>query len=727
MDFESLPIPALVTPDSLPSKKITEYYAKPPRKSWRSKHENVMIQNATSGEEPQAATRRRNQEGDAHQIPQPELPAVSDQEPQVVTRRQNQDDNIHQTPQPELPAVPEQEPQAVARRQSRDNAINDNVPQPELPTEVWHHILESMSPSQLTQVALTSRTFYWIVDGHAIWKNIVDTYPHLNRVRDEEEMEQRYFPMVLSHSRFICERCFGHSPGIGSHSALPVFIDTERKILRLCLACRQTHYDAHPEPNEGQGRDYRVYGGEIGLLAELDHLVELEERRVSGHIQRRRMLEITLGSMGIEMDENQTEERNFILHGNGRGLNEAVGQILERHGRNARRELLENRLNQVGLRLRDNSRICHDYIRNGVGNIDWVVTTMVEIDWFLRETVYRSLDDIADQVDEMGSGDESDSQGSEGEELFWQRTVRTNAESDEEQRTAALRDYIHQRLSERRWNDVSTDEDTPSRPPQSLWQQIRILSRQIWLEQTGGHYITATIRQFESLFLTFNPMDINSLSNELLRRYLDFGVLEATNDGSQHQPNPHITFSNVLESFLGEEEFADCLNALRRIIFHRDMSKAKPIKENVMEGVVKVYVDYTTPVEKCNDRFLSQSSSNKQLEQDSNLCQLPSWKSLAATHIQDPDCLLQIPSDSHKADAKSMRISRYRNIKLSLCPVIPPYGNRIDLVQTMNDHISGIFSNYPEEFAMSNVDMGGLMQFQTYDLGLALIEEYFRE
>lgn len=53
-----------------------------------------------------------------------------------------------------------------------------------------------------------------------------------------------------------------------------------------------------------------------------------------------------------------------------------------------RKELLKQRLEQQGCKLRDDSRLCNDYIENG-GDIDFIVMTMREMKFYFEHTNYE--------------------------------------------------------------------------------------------------------------------------------------------------------------------------------------------------------------------------------------------------------------------------------------------------------------------------------------------------
>ena len=55
----------------------------------------------------------------------------------------------------------------------------------------------------------------------------------------------------------------------------------------------------------------------------------------------------------------------------------------------ARKELLEEKLNALGLQLRDDSRLCTRFVFFGVGDADEIAATMHEMEWFYVCTRYR--------------------------------------------------------------------------------------------------------------------------------------------------------------------------------------------------------------------------------------------------------------------------------------------------------------------------------------------------
>ena len=87
-------------------------------------------------------------------------------------------------------------------------------------------------------------------------------------------------------------------------------------------------------------------------------------------------------------------------HGSKRLMDEKVAKRKE--ASNKRRRTIEavkqkrydelvNKLGQHGLPLREDSRLCEEYIERGVGNIDHIVETMIEMNFYFQHTDYRQI------------------------------------------------------------------------------------------------------------------------------------------------------------------------------------------------------------------------------------------------------------------------------------------------------------------------------------------------
>ena len=121
-------------------------------------------------------------------------------------------------------------------------------PKPALSMELWSLILVELvhfPPSQLIELALSSKAMFSMVMGLPVWQNIINIScikPVTPRSKNTP-----YLQVYANRSR-ICEQCYGYTAPRGSKAALPVMSVEEGRSVQMCLPCRKEYYQRHPEP-----------------------------------------------------------------------------------------------------------------------------------------------------------------------------------------------------------------------------------------------------------------------------------------------------------------------------------------------------------------------------------------------------------------------------------------------------------------------------------------------
>ncbi|KAI8140756.1 hypothetical protein BJV82DRAFT_690269 [Fennellomyces sp. T-0311] len=381
-----------------------------------------------------------------------------------------------------------------------------------------------------------------------------------------------YRDMVMISSKRICERCFQRCRRPMVYDLpLPVFVNPEKCTIRLCLTCRRQYFKENPEP-VGPNVDVLArmrYGGQIGVESYLRRLYKLRERREERlrpeRDARRSALRAALASADImEVDETDPQAAEFIRNGTSSANQEAtlrqiIHSIRNRQEMQSRHRELAQRLSAHGLQVWNNVQLCKAYVERNEGNMDDIVTFMAETDWFLQHTDYKNLRHVTTY-----------------ECIKLKLRLSSICGVDNEQgKVRALRKYVEKRIDNGQWNDVSLDQNVPSRPPKSLWDNIRKLTASILIEKAKDKFLVSGIRECQEQLFNLDPIDSSSLSNELFTYILDRGAMESIITGNKGKA-PSIHCSVALRNTIGKEAFDAFIETNRRF---------------VLDTAQKIYVD----------------------------------------------------------------------------------------------------------------------------------------
>ncbi|KAF9024391.1 hypothetical protein CPC16_007181 [Podila verticillata] len=136
------------------------------------------------------------------------------------------------------------------------NAVN------KIPLHVWVKICSYLYPSQLARLSQMNRAMYEMITSLGTWTEILKrAHPdRLDRVILGLPIPKSHMLYVLAMSFRICEQCFRYCRVVGhkNRACLPLPIPISLSpgqsgehtpcTVRLCLACRRTHFKKHPEP-----------------------------------------------------------------------------------------------------------------------------------------------------------------------------------------------------------------------------------------------------------------------------------------------------------------------------------------------------------------------------------------------------------------------------------------------------------------------------------------------
>lgn len=90
----------------------------------------------------------------------------------------------------------------------------------------------------------------------------------------------------------------------------------------------------------------------------------------------------------VNNEKKEEEMINFYIFENKYTINEIINTII---GKEERKRELKTKLELHGLKLRNDSELCWNYIEYNDGDLDYIVDTMIEMDFYYKFTNYQSF------------------------------------------------------------------------------------------------------------------------------------------------------------------------------------------------------------------------------------------------------------------------------------------------------------------------------------------------
>ncbi|KAF7722695.1 hypothetical protein EC973_002858 [Apophysomyces ossiformis] len=329
-------------------------------------------------------------------------------------------------------------------------------------------------------------------------------------------------------------------------------------------------------------------GSPDSIVEEIRKQRELQRRRD----ERRRLLREKLAAAGMNEAEDQWACDSYVLYESGTPES-IITKIAEKRELNARteerRQRITSALNAVGLNLRADSSLCSQYINQGKGNLEEIVTIMMEMDWYFRCTNYASARYIEVEYDDYD--DWYDSEESDWSDWGYFRGPRRMVDSDHGKRVA-LTGWVKARLASGNLQPVSEDHDTPERPPRSLWPEIARKSIALLVGVAADRLVAEADKSLGSEILRTDPEQF-TLDEPTIIRLLDQSsptrherysfhpppppsppadqVQGASSDSSEK--NQRTSFSEFLRQQLGGNRFMDIFSQAKRRIYDNQARK----------------------------------------------------------------------------------------------------------------------------------------------------------
>lgn len=297
---------------------------------------------------------------------------------------------------------------------------------------------------------------------------------------------------------------------------------------------------------------------------DLDNVMQVIRERERRHAE----LQAALAQRGLQYEDNYIS-RDYIYNG-ARSLEQVVAdeerRAQTRRDQERRRQELNARLHERGLELRSDSTLCNNYIANGRGNIDKIVTTMKEMQWYFNATNYptiyvpgggyggyygrRGYGRRARYYDFDSDFSDSDDDFSDFDDDYEEYRIDISARKKQ----IAQRQFLEARINRGNFATSFENDDERTRPPPSLWQPLRLKMRNIWesyAARTTHTYIdkNATLRQ--TLIEAFKDGPAN-LPESVICTAIDAAIQLALHDkGMQYQGG----FLNALRELVDEQGF----------------------------------------------------------------------------------------------------------------------------------------------------------------------------
>ncbi|KAF9318920.1 hypothetical protein BG003_010336 [Podila horticola] len=268
------------------------------------------------------------------------------------------------TRQPSTALAPDQAPDSIGNLLSLSEPILRETVDA-IPAEVWVLFLTFVPPARLAVLTRVCRQWQGIIQHQLpLWSDIA-----IKCSLEEAQQGLSTREIVLGHTLVICELCLEASrKGVGSDLPLPV--DRKDALGRtwMCRRCRRRYYTKFPEPAPPTlPRDYSVSlpldpednqdGHEAHLIAHPNQAVLARARAFHG------------GDIGVLAHRSDDYNTNHLL-------------------RRRRRKMLTTKLALVGLKFRNDSKLCGTYLRGSWSDPGRVAAVMKEMEWYYAETSY---------------------------------------------------------------------------------------------------------------------------------------------------------------------------------------------------------------------------------------------------------------------------------------------------------------------------------------------------
>ncbi|GAB5586712.1 hypothetical protein Unana1_01612 [Umbelopsis nana] len=254
-----------------------------------------------------------------------------------------------------------------------------------LPIEILWQITSHLAPSQALNMASVSRSIQYVVASAPIWEEIW----HQAELKRPARKYKTFLAVVLSENTKICERCYVKAKSVyGSAAPLSIFDKDEQCNIRLCCNCRRKYYTKYPEtdPAEAAEGSLQATGSRSITKSTAMAFYKLTDVDLSGiaveyaqnpyyrHAAPMQLFdrfdvirvarEVHGGDVGIEAARNATTLR-------GSTLRESRQKNME-----ARRTLLNERLEQAGLTQYGSSYRCQMFVHHNSGKINEIITAL---------------------------------------------------------------------------------------------------------------------------------------------------------------------------------------------------------------------------------------------------------------------------------------------------------------------------------------------------------------
>ncbi|KAF9359193.1 hypothetical protein BGX26_012892 [Mortierella sp. AD094] len=268
-----------------------------------------------------------------------------------------------------------------------------------LPNEIWSMILCHVPPTRLARLVSVSKAWKDIIEQLPLWKDIVSQCELAALKPDSSTSLMKY---VLGHMVLICDLCLNRSEKLGADVPLPVRRPDVLGLTWMCMRCRDGYRSTHAEvmnlPDKAP-KDEDVYeqgpcekvtrrktyygrrygggggwgGGHRGWRGDYDDFDDFDE------------LDSDDEDDYYESDYEDYEYDYFRpTWKNKANKNSWLNEVLHR----GRSRLLKTMLERYELKVRNDSRLCTDFIDGTKYCPFKIVAVMRKMSWYFSSTEY---------------------------------------------------------------------------------------------------------------------------------------------------------------------------------------------------------------------------------------------------------------------------------------------------------------------------------------------------
>ncbi|KAG0049413.1 hypothetical protein BGZ83_005792 [Gryganskiella cystojenkinii] len=318
-------------------------------------------------------------------------PSPTDEEDELLWDDSDEESKVHATPgkKPLNKIADEQQQQQQRPALPSPTFGSQPLSWTLLPDAIKTGILSHVPPSRLALLQRVSLDWKTRIHGLSLWQDLA-LKCELGRPGGTITS---FMDLVLGHAVVICDLCLTKSAGF--QERYPLFVYRQDRIGKswMCLPCRTSYFAKHPETMHCSAKDTRVYEKLIPRIQRDQYNLEIREQLQQDQAEKGGpdRWPITQIRLARRQNKRKLEVIRSLLGGD-------VGVAAFDKGyrredlRRGRVRMIKTLLDQRGLTLRQDSKLCEEYIQGKANmNATEVADIMAEMSWYFKCTSYSSL------------------------------------------------------------------------------------------------------------------------------------------------------------------------------------------------------------------------------------------------------------------------------------------------------------------------------------------------